>query len=162
MVRVLGDRVLVALPPAEDETVSPGGIVLVRDPDAKKTPTRGLVVQVGEKSGTVDVEKAIAALRVYFEAEKFEDGCIDCQADDLCIDTAAVLHSLSPAPFDVQVGDCVIFPPSAGEEFHQDGVDYVVLRESEIIGVVEPKNLSAESLTQAHMQLAAAGIETGR
>ena len=132
MVRVLGDRVLVALPPAEDETVSPAGIVLVRDPDAKKTPTRGLVVQVGEKAGSTTLDEMEAM---------FRDLAIDGKCD--LVELVANLSLLHPAPFDVQVGDCVIFPPSAGEEFTENDIDYVVLRESEIIGIVEPKEEAA-------------------
>lgn len=134
VIKVIGDRVLVALPPREDETVSAGGIVLVKDPDRFYAPTRGIVMQLGEKGGTVDLNDAIAAIN-------------DVQAepnpayyDSDCKHAAMVeaLSALAPAPFDVVVGDCVLFPQSVGQEFTDDGIDYVVLREAEIIGIVEP------------------------
>lgn len=125
MIRVFGDRVLVALPPSEPEKVTESGIVLVRDPDAKKTPSRGIVVQLGEKSGTVELDEVMA---IVGEAET-----------NVLLRLRPAIENLGPAPFEVQVGDCVIFPPSSGEEFTEGEIDYVILREAEILGVVEPK-----------------------
>lgn len=127
MIRPTGDRVLVALPPREDVTVSAGGIVLVKDPDRFYAPTRGIVVALGEKSWTVDVQAVLDALD---EQERIGDWLYD--------ETVKAVQQLAPAPFDVEVGDCVIFPQSAGQEFTDDGLDYVILREAEIIGIVEP------------------------
>lgn len=132
MIRVIGDRVLVALPPDPENTVTASGLVLVRDPDAARTPTQGLVIELGEKSGTIDLQVARQAVAdalvpLYGETmDTIEDA----------IDTA--LSELKPAAFDVALGDCVLFPIGAGEEVHFEGVRYVLLRESEIIGVVEP------------------------
>lgn len=132
MMTVLGDRVLVALPPREDETVSAGGIVLVKDPDRFHTPTRGIVVALGEKTGTVDLDDVLA---IFDGVSDYSDWMVQAFKDEL--------SSLRPAPFDVECGDMVIFPRSAGDQIHDGGVDYVVLRESEIIGVVEPKESAA-------------------
>jgi co-chaperonin GroES (HSP10) len=127
MIRLVGDRVLVALPPREDVTVSAGGIVLVKDPDRFHTPTRGIVVALGEKSGTVDLDEVMAIFSELPECSNFQLGAVRDE-----------IRTLAPAPFDVEVGDCVIFPQSAGEEIRDGEIDYVVLMEHEIIGVVEP------------------------
>ncbi len=132
MIRVLGDRVLVALPPREDETVSAGGIVLVKDPDRFYTPTCGIVMQLGEKVGTVDLDAARSEVHDCLQHSNSED------PDQARADVDRALMAMAPAPFDVQVGDCVLFPQSAGDQIHEDGVDYVVLHESDIIGIVEP------------------------
>jgi chaperonin GroES len=95
VIRVRGDRVIVALPPALDELVSDGGLVLPQDPDKARTPTRGLVMALGERVK------------------------------------------------DVALGDCVVFTAWAGDALEHNGVDYVILHESEIIGVLEPSEATA-------------------
>lgn len=129
MIRVRGDRVLVALPPAEPEHVTASGLILVRDPDLAKLPTRGIVVQVGEKTGTVDLDDVLACVM---------DDDIGIGSNLDREDVYDALKRLAPAPFDVQVNDCVLFPLAAGEEVEIDGVTYVILHEAEILGVVEP------------------------
>ena len=124
MIQLRGDRVLVALPPAPEQVTTASGIVLVRDPDRAKVPTQGIVVQLGEKSGTVSLDDLVALLNEHCE----------CGAMEL----VAAIKSLGPAPFDVQVGDCVLFPLAAGDELELDHVTYVILRESDILGVVDP------------------------
>lgn len=126
MIRVRGDRVLVALPPAVDEIVSAGGIVLVKDPDRFQTPTRGLVVQVGEKRGTVDLDEVLALVLSVRDGKRSMWLALENLAD------------MKPAPFEVQVHDCVLFSTGAGEEIEDDGIRYVILHEHEILGVVEP------------------------
>jgi chaperonin GroES len=42
-------------------------------------------------------------------------------------------------PLDVRVGDRVVFGKWSGNEIKIDGVDYLVIKESDIIGVIEPK-----------------------
>lgn len=126
MIQVLGDRVLVALPPEPEETTSASGLVLVRDPDRLKTPTCGLVVRLGEKTGAVTLD---AVLRVLDEQQREDDWLYD--------ETVAAVKRLAPAPFDVAVGDQVLFASSSGEQVRLDGVNYVILREDDILGVVE-------------------------
>lgn len=132
MIRVLGDRVLVLLPEPEDEITTDSGLVLMRDPDLRKTPTRGIVVQLGTNKGTVALFDVLLALD---EQKRTGDWSYD--------DTVKAIQHLAPAPFAVTVGDCVIFPLGAGEEFTEAGHDYVVLREDEILGVVQPKDEAA-------------------
>lgn len=134
MINVLGDRVLVALPPRVDEIVTASGLVLMKDPDRLHAPTQGIVMLLGEKSGTVDLDDVAALV---MEAPFANGPYVDPKA------LLRAVQALRPAPFDVAVGDCVVFPRSAGEQVHLDGVDYVILRESEILGVVEPKESAA-------------------
>lgn len=130
--KVIGDRVLVALPPNENQIVSAGGIVLVSDPDKFQTPTRGIVVALGEKSDAVSLDDVLA---VFDGFPDHSDWMIEAFKD--------ALSDLKPAPFDVEVGDCVLFPRFVGEEIEQDGIRYVILREHEIIGVIEPRASAA-------------------
>lgn len=137
MIRVVGDRVLVVLPPKETsqedatgysyqtETVSEGGIILAKPVDAYniETATRGMVLQVGQKRGTVDVDAAVSVVQEY--------------GGDVAGAVRAI-RRLGPAPFDVAVGDCVLFAPGVGEQIDQDGVSYVILHEDHILARVEP------------------------
>lgn len=148
MIRVVGDRVLVALPPTVDEITTASGLVLAKDPDRFQTPTRGIVMALGEKPRTMDED----ALRDYVnefayqatllgeryspESDKAPDRLrLICDADEML---ANIPLRTSPEPFDVEIGDCVIFPRSVGELIHDGEISYVILRESEIIGIVEP------------------------
>ena len=40
-------------------------------------------------------------------------------------------------PIDVKVGDMVLFGKYAGTEIKIDGVDYLIMREDDILGVIE-------------------------
>ena len=40
-------------------------------------------------------------------------------------------------PLDVQAGDTVLFGKYSGQEIKLDGVDFLIMREDEILGVVE-------------------------
>lgn len=128
-VRVIGDRVLVALPPEPDEIQTDSGLVLMRDPDVIRTPTQGIVMAVGEKIGTVEVDDVVDLIM----AAPFRNGPYVSPSTLL-----ADVKALKPAAFDVQVGDCVIFPRGAGDQIEDAGVEYVILHEHEIIAVVEP------------------------
>lgn len=125
MIRVLGDRVLVALPPPESDTTTASGLVLVRDPDLK-TQTRGIVMRLGDKSGSVSLDAV---------CQRITEECQDARQVS---DVIAALRKLPPAPFDVAIGDCVLFAASAGDAFEYGGVSYVILHEAEIIGVLQP------------------------
>ena len=154
MMRVLGDRVLVALPPreeAQDEATgytylphqtTESGLILAKPSNSYQVEraSRGIVYQVGRKHGLLTFDSVMERLRdARNEIAEHEDregertrGLTEI---DLVIESFA---DLAPAPFEVSVGDCVLFPPSAGELVSQDGIDYVILRESEILGIVEP------------------------
>lgn len=131
MIQVLGPRVLVALPPSEAELTTDSGIVLMRDPDFARSPTRGIVVQLGEKSDSVRLDDVVGT----FATSRRSEWTVDL--------ILQALDGLRPPLFDVQVGDCVLFSLSAGEAFTFNDVDYVILHEAEIIGIVEPKEKAA-------------------
>lgn len=138
--RVLGDRVLVALPPRDATEVDQGFAVedlqqtesglLLAKPVGRfdlETATRGIVMQLGEKPDGIDRADVLALLDELCADRCFSEGTV-----------REGVQAMAPAPFDVQVGDCVLIPPSAGEGLELGGIHYVILRESEIIAVVEP------------------------
>lgn len=132
MMRILGDRVLVLLPPRvealedvtgysyqpEDTTAS--GLILAKPTDAYDLTmaTRGIVAQIGTRKGFVDVDEAVSAV-------------LAC-GSDIAAGVRAIRRA-APAPFEVQVGDCVVFPPSAGEQIDVDGHSYVILRSEDVL-----------------------------
>ena len=40
-------------------------------------------------------------------------------------------------PIDLKVGDCVLFGKWSGTEVNLDGVEYLIMKESDIMGVIE-------------------------
>jgi chaperonin GroES len=93
-IRPLHDRVI--LKRMEEETTSPGGIVI---PDsAAEKPIRGKIVAIG---------------------------------------TGKRLDSGEIVPMDVKVGDNVLFGKYSGTEVKVDGEDLLVMREEDIVGVIE-------------------------
>jgi co-chaperonin GroES (HSP10) len=154
MIRVLHDRVLVALPPKEHEQdaatgytfqagpTTASGLLLAKPADAFniEIATRGIVVAVGEKSNTVDLDEVRAAVNDFFLAEAAVNADTMYGPSDMkeiAADVDRLLMGMQPAPFDVEPGDLVLFPPSAGDEITEGGLSYVILHESEIIGVVD-------------------------
>ena len=80
----------------EEETTSPGGIVL---PDsATEKPVQGEVVAIGK---------------------------------------GKILENGDVRPLDVQVGDTVLFGKYSGTEIKVGGEDVLVMREEDIMGVIE-------------------------
>ena len=93
-IRPLHDRVI--LKRMEEETTSPGGIVI---PDsAAEKPVRGEVIAAG---------------------------------------TGKRLESGEVIPLDVKVGDKVLFGKYSGTEVKVNGEDLLVMREEDIMGVIE-------------------------
>jgi len=93
-IRPLHDRVLVRR--IEDETTTPGGIVI---PDsAKEKPAQGEIIAAGK---------------------------------------GKILDNGDVRPLDVQTGDRVLFGKYAGTEVKVDGEELLVMREDDIVGVVE-------------------------
>ncbi len=93
-IRPLHDRVLVRR--LEDETTSPGGIVI---PDsAKEKPAQGKIIAAGN---------------------------------------GKILENGDVRKLDVKVGDKVLFGKYSGTEVKVDGEDLLVMREDDIVGVIE-------------------------
>lgn len=138
MIRVLGNRVLVALPPKEAETVTESGLVLMRDPE-RKQQTRGVVVALGERRDVVELDDVLS--KFFEQRRQFEEMArvyATPYFTEVFDDMEQKLSTMRPAPFDVALGDVVLFPASAGEELRDGEIDYVILHESEILGVLEP------------------------
>lgn len=133
MIHVIGPRLLVELPPREAETVTASGIILTRDPDVR-APTRGIVVRIGDKRNTCDVDDVRAEVHTWFLDHPEESNVLYVRHE-----LDRLLMKLAPAKFDVEVGEMVLFPASAGERVELDGIEYVILHESEVIAVVEPE-----------------------
>ena len=93
-IRPLHDRVLVRR--IEDETTSPGGIVI---PDsAKEKPAQGEIIAAGN---------------------------------------GKILENGDIRPLDVKVGDRVLFGKYAGTEVKVEGEELLVMREDDIVGVID-------------------------
>ena len=93
-IRPLHDRVLVRR--LEDETTTPGGIVI---PDsAKEKPAQGEIIAAGN---------------------------------------GKILENGDVRALDVKVGDKVLFGKYAGTEVKVDGEELLVMREDDIVGVIE-------------------------
>ncbi len=93
-IRPLHDRVI--LKRMEEETTSPGGIVI---PDsAAEKPIRGEIVATGN-------------------GKRLDNGEV--------------------IPLDVKVGDTVLFGKYSGTEVKVNGQDLLVMREEDIMGVIE-------------------------
>ncbi len=154
MIQLLGERVLVALPPkdqieAQDAATgytyrtggaTASGLVLAKPTDRYdvETTTRGIVVQLGRKKATITLDAAEDAIMRFFDDLAKAKLNYELPARQVCNGILNTFEQLAPAPFDVQVGDCVVFAPSAGNQFQLADVTYVILTESEILGVVEP------------------------
>lgn len=93
-IRPLHDRVLVRR--IEDETTTPGGIVI---PDsAKEKPAQGEIIAAGN---------------------------------------GKILENGDVRPLDVKVGDKVLFGKYAGTEVKVDREELLVMREDDIVGVID-------------------------
>jgi chaperonin GroES len=59
------------------------------------------------------------------------------QGEVIAVGNGKPLKSGDVRPVDVKVGDRVLFGKYAGTEVKIDGIDYVVMREDDIMGVIE-------------------------
>jgi len=59
------------------------------------------------------------------------------QGEIIAVGNGKVLDSGESRPLDVKVGDRVLFGKYSGTEVKLDGDDYLVMREEDIMGVVE-------------------------
>ena len=59
------------------------------------------------------------------------------QGEILAVGNGKILDSGEPRPLDVKVGDKVLFGKYSGTEVKLDGDDYLVMREEDIMGVIE-------------------------
>jgi len=116
--RPLHDRILVKR--IEEEEVRRGGIII---PDtAKEKPQEGKVIAVGTGKVTEDGKKIPR---------------LDVEGDLL-----AVLGHLTGAdgkkiPLDVKAGDRILFGKYSGSEVKIDDEEYLILREEDVLGILD-------------------------
>ena len=109
-IRPLQDRVIVKR--LEEEEKTKGGIII---PDtAKEKPQEGKVIAVG-KGKTTEEGKVIAVGK----GKTTEDGKV--------------------IPLDVKVGDKILFGKYSGTEVKIDGEEHLIMREEDILGIIEGK-----------------------
>jgi chaperonin GroES len=61
------------------------------------------------------------------------------EGEIVAVGTGKVLEGGKVRPLDVKAGDRILFGKYAGNEIQVDGVEHLILREDEILGVVEKK-----------------------
>jgi chaperonin GroES len=59
------------------------------------------------------------------------------EGEIVAVGTGKVLEDGKVRPLDVKAGDRILFGKYAGNEITVDGVEHLILREEEILGVVE-------------------------
>lgn len=142
--KVLGDRVLVrpdVLSNAPEQTAS--GVYLAQSMAAAITGEdyttsvhRGTVIAVGNPTHSLKHEAEALALKLIATYGTFAD-------DADAIDAAHMLRDLVRRQPSVCVGDDVLFSHDAGQQITLDGETYILLRESELLAVVEPEKEAA-------------------
>lgn len=86
--------------------------VLVQPIEETKTLSSGIVL-VAEQKSTTTTGKVISV----GDGKRYDNGVI--------------------IPLTVQVGDTVLFPKNTGIPSKLDGIEYLILRESELLGIIE-------------------------
>jgi chaperonin GroES len=61
------------------------------------------------------------------------------EGEIVAVGTGKVLEGGKIRPLDVKAGDRILFGKYAGNEITVDGVEHLILREDEVLGVVEKK-----------------------
>lgn len=159
-IRLLGPKVLVALEPKataieastgmnyHQQEVTASGIILAQPTDMYDADehSRGIVMALGEKTGVVELERVVRAIDEAAIHNALPHVGASGQYRPIDFETLAQsLRRLQPAPFDVEVGDVVLFAPSAGVSLgeQEDGISYVILYEKDLIAVIQPKSEAA-------------------
>ena len=144
--RPLHDRVLVRRVEAEEKTA--GGIII---PDtAKEKPQEGEVVAVGTGAraddGTITPLDVKAGDKILFGKWSGTEVKLDGQ-DLLIMKESDILGVLEPekaakaedgtvTPLDVKAGDRILFGKWSGTEIKIGGEDLIIMKESDILGIV--------------------------
>lgn len=117
-IRPLNDRVIIKRTSAV-ETITPGGIVIPEQ--ARERPQEGIVIAVGPGNRSKD---ASAQPIVFY----------DPKADPK---PSSEYIAAARLALDLKVGERVLFGKFAGTEIKLDGEDYLIMREDDILGVIE-------------------------
>lgn len=147
MLRVVGDRVLVR-PDVDDREVktSEGGIILaqtmaaaVTGKDAVTCWSRGTVVALGTPRHPMQQDALYSAQRL---RDLTATGNFWFSVQDSLMETANLLENLVAREPAVAIGDDVLFSHDAGQEVTIENETFLILKESELMAVVETKELS--------------------
>ena len=143
--RPLQDRVLIRR--IEEEEKTKGGIII---PDtAKEKPMEGEIIAAGP--GTRDDDGKLRPLqdrilvRRVQEEEKTKGGIIipdtakekPIEGEVIAVGNGKILEDGSVRKLDVKVGDRILFGKYSGTEVKVDGEDRLILREDDILGIIE-------------------------
>lgn len=115
----LGDRVVVK--PELVEEITKGGIII---PDtvgqASQAPTTGTIIAVGP-GRYADIHNTESYEMVDNETGK-----------------TTILSQAQPIPMSVKVDDVVMWTKFAGSNITIEGIDCVIMHESDLIGIIDP------------------------
>ena len=146
--RPLGDRVLIKR--VEEEEKTKGGIII---PDtAKEKPQEGEVIAVGpgarDETGKIQPLDVKVGDRVLIkrveEEEKTKGGIIipdtakekPQEGEVISVGPGARNENGKLQPLDVKKGDRILFGKWSGTEVKIDGEDLIIMKESDILGIV--------------------------
>ncbi len=59
------------------------------------------------------------------------------EAEVVAVGSGRILDNGSRVPIDLKVGDRVLFSKYAGNEVKIDGVEYLIMRDADVLGVIE-------------------------
>ena len=59
------------------------------------------------------------------------------QGEVLAVGTGKILEDGKVRPLDVKVGDRILFGKYSGSEIKLDGLEYLIMREEEVLGILE-------------------------
>lgn len=140
-IRLNGPRVLIK-PDVDERAVAPtdSGLLVaktleaaVEGSDACESWYTGTVLAVNERPAVFDVRPYVVK-----RLNELLDEAVHCLALPEIRAVLAEIHALPVRrPRDFAVGDAVVFSHEAGREVHLDGAVYLILDESEILGVLE-------------------------
>jgi len=140
-IRVVGPRVLVR-PDIEEQKPeqTASGIYLAKTleaaatgEDARQAWYTGVIVAFGEEKPAFDVRPFVKRrLLEAMEATSYLDMGTDLAALVVDLDTLPIERAR-----DIRVGDHVTFTAQAGQELTIDGESYLIMNESDILGVLE-------------------------
>ena len=142
--KVLGDRVLIRPDTLANAPEQHGSVFLaqsmaaaVTGEDETTSVCRGTVIAVGTPRHPLKEEAE--ALADKLDGASTWDVCDDERFED----AAHMLRDLVRRHPAVLVGDDVLFSHDAGQEITLDGETYVLMREDELLAVVEPEKEAA-------------------
>ena len=145
--KVLGDRVLIRPDTLANAPEQHGSVFLaqsmaaaVTGEDATTSVSRGTVVALGTPRHPLWHEAEALARKV--ETFFAHDGWTQA-VRDIVSDAAHMLRDLVRKQPAVLVGDDVLFSHDAGQEITLDGETYVLMREDELLAVIEPEKEAA-------------------